>query len=197
MFTSRAEYRILLRQDNADIRLTHLADELGMQGLEKRMARVKEKKKAIKEINTFFNKYSVAPDLINPYLSSKGSAPIRQKVKLNGILLRPQVSIHTLRKALPEVDTWLSKHDRETIQIAEVGMKYEGYIRKEQEMVEKMNRLEEVFLKEDFNYNALQSLSAEAREKLTKIKPRTIGQASRISGVSPSDVSVLLVHVGR
>ena len=95
------------------------------------------------------------------------------------------------------MDNWLSKYDRETIQIAEVGMKYEGYIRKEQEMVEKMNRLEEVFLKEDFNYNALQSLSAEAREKLSKIKPRTIGQASRISGVSPSDVSVLLVHVGR
>jgi tRNA uridine 5-carboxymethylaminomethyl modification enzyme len=118
-------------------------------------------------------------------------------VKLHGILLRPHVKIDGLRSALPEVDEFLSKYTQETLELAEINMKYEGYIKKEQEMVDKMNRLEAVRLSDNFDYAQLKSLSAEATEKLSKLQPRTIGQASRISGVSPADISVLLVHMGR
>ncbi|MCB0686967.1 MAG: tRNA uridine-5-carboxymethylaminomethyl(34) synthesis enzyme MnmG [Saprospiraceae bacterium] len=197
MFTSRAEYRILLRQDNADIRLTPRAAEIGMLHLESRMERVREKEALSQEIMRFFENYSVAPDDINGYLQSIDSAEIKQKVKILGILLRPHIGIEDLRKALPKVDQALQKFDAETCQLAEISIKYAGYIDKEQEMVERMNRLESVRLHDTFDYHALPSLSAEAREKLSRLKPRTIGQASRISGVSPSDVSVLLVHVGR
>jgi tRNA uridine 5-carboxymethylaminomethyl modification enzyme len=197
MFTSRAEYRILLRQDNADLRLTPLAEKIGMQGLEERMERVRHKQEAAKEIERHFEDMSVSPDSINSYLESKNSAAIRQKVKLKGVLLRPHIGVEGLREALPRLDEFLGQYDQETVDLAVINMKYEGYIRKEQEMVEKMNRLEAVRLYDNFNYDEVTSLSAEAREKLSRIKPRTIGQASRISGVSPSDISVLLVHVGR
>ena len=197
MFTSRAEYRILLRQDNADIRLTPKVVQAGMQGMESRLERVKEKEIRTQEIIRFFENYSVAPEQVNGFLTAIDSAEIRQKVKLSGILLRPHVSIDALRQALAPVDEAMRAYDREMQQLAEIHMKYSGYIEKEQEMVDKMNRLEAVRLHDGFNYHALPSLSAEAREKLTRIKPRTIGQASRISGVSPSDVSVLLIHVGR
>jgi len=123
--------------------------------------------------------------------------PLKQKVKQHLVLLRPHISIQELRNVLPETDVFLNQFDEESVNLAEINMKYEGYIKKEQEMVNKMNRLEEVRLKEDFNYHELVSLSAEAREKLTQIKPMTIGQASRISGVSPADISVLLIHLGR
>ncbi len=197
MFTSRAEYRILLRQDNADLRLTPLVEAIGMQGLEERMSRVMEKQKAAEAIEKFVMEYSVDPDLLNGYLESIGSTPLKQKVKLHGVLLRPGINISDLQQKLPELDSFLQPYQPEYIQLAEINMKYEGYIRKEKEMVEKMNRLEEVTLIDDFDYHQVRSLSKEAREKLSRLRPRTIGQASRISGVSPADISVLLVHIGR
>ena len=197
MFTSRAEYRILLRQDNADIRLTPIAEKLGVQGLESRMERVRRKEEAYKAIDRFFQQTSVEPGEVNHFLTAKGTATINQKVKLKGILLRPQIHLAKLREAVPAIDAFLHAYEKEFVDFAEVNMKYAGYIRKEQEMVEKMNRLEEVKIHTNFDYQKLNSLSAEAREKLQKIRPLTIGQASRISGVSPADISVLLVHMGR
>lgn len=197
MFTSRAEYRILLRQDNADIRLTPLAEKLGIRGAEERMERVNSKIAAAKAIEKYFEETSVAPEDINGFLESKESAPIRQKVKLQGILLRPNIGIMDLRQALPAMNNFLNQYEEEFVMLSEINMKYEGYIQREQEMVDKVSRLDEVRLLENFDYSKINSLSAEAREKLNKMKPRTIGQASRISGVSPSDVSVLLVHLGR
>lgn len=197
MFTSRAEYRILLRQDNADIRLTPLAAKLGIQGAEKRMLRVKEKINTAAAIENYFRNTSVSPETVNAYLTKKGSAPLQQKVKLHSVLLRPHISISDLAALIPELKGFLQPYEEEFVDLAEINMKYEGYIRKEEEMVAKMNRLESVHLFEGFDYQQLASLSAEAREKLNKLQPRTIGQASRISGVSPSDISVLLVHMGR
>ena len=197
MFTSRAEYRILLRQDNADLRLTPLVAKLGMQGLEERLARVEVKQAAAAAIESFFRDHSVGPDELNGYLERIGSAPLKQRVKLHGVPLRPKVGVAELREALPEVDAFLQSYEREFIDLAEINMKYEGYIQKEQEMVDKMNRLEEMRLSDSFDYRQLTALSKEAREKLSRLRPRTIGQASRISGVSPADISVLLVHIGR
>jgi len=197
MFTSRAEYRILLRQDNADIRLTPLAQKLGLIGAEARMEKVHQKEADAKKIQRFFEETSVSPEQINGYLEKIDSAPIRQKVKLLGILLRPHIGVPDLRNTVPQLNDFLARFDQEVVELAEINMKYEGYIKKEEEMVEKMSRLESVHLHENFDYRALVSLSTEAKEKLSQQKPRTIGQASRISGVSPSDISVLLVHVGR
>ena len=197
MFTSRAEYRILLRQDNADIRLSPIAEKIGIAGMEDRMAVVKTKEQDVKDIHKFVSKLSVTPDEFNGYLSSIGSAPLNQKVKAQSILSRPHISLLNMQEVHEGLKQFLDTYSEETIHLAETTIKYEGYIKKEKEMVDKMNRLEEVFLKDDFDYHDLQALSSEAREKLTKIKPRTIGQASRISGVSPSDISVLLVKVGR
>ena len=197
MFTSRAEYRILLRQDNADLRLSPIAHQLGVRGMEARMERVADKARAAHEIERHLESLSVHPDQLNGYLDQQGSAPLTQKVKLLGVLLRPQISIADLRKVLPDLDAYLGAFDEESVNLAEINMKYAGYIKKEQELVEKMTRLEEVNLHETLDYSGLKSLSAEAREKLTRMKPRTIGQASRISGVSPADISVLLVHLGR
>ena len=197
MFTSRAEYRILLRQDNSDIRLTPLAEKMGIRGSTERMEKVAAKKRATKAIDKFFRKTSISPDLVNGYLQEKGSSPLKQSMKLHSILTRPHVHVAELRNVIPELETFLNQYPKSYVETAEVTMKYEGYIKKEQEMVEKMNRLEAVRLQENTDYHSLVSLSAEAREKLTKIKPATIGQASRISGVSPADISVLLVHMGR
>jgi tRNA uridine 5-carboxymethylaminomethyl modification enzyme len=209
MFTSRAEYRILLRQDNADVRLTPLVYQLAVDGgqwaggplegseMEQRMERVRAKEGASKEIEKFFLDYSVSPDDVNGLLEQKNSSPIRQQQKLHGILLRPHIDMNDLRQVLPEVDGFCKKYEAEFLNDAEIHIKYEGYIRKEQEMVDKMNRLEEVRILADFDFHKLNAISMEAREKLTRIKPRTIGQASRISGVTPADVSVLLVHMGR
>ncbi|MGB4959328.1 MAG: tRNA uridine-5-carboxymethylaminomethyl(34) synthesis enzyme MnmG, partial [Saprospiraceae bacterium] len=197
MFTSRAEYRILLRQDNADIRLTPLAYDLGMHGLESRMERVATKVNNAKNIERYFDDTSIDPELINPLLESIDSSLLKQKIKARSVVTRPNIGIADMRTVIGELDQYLDQYDHESIMIAEIGMKYEGYIRKEQEMVDKMDRLESVRLADHFDYKGLKSLSFEAREKLHKIRPRTIGQASRISGVSPSDISVLLVHVGR
>lgn len=197
MFTSRAEYRILLRQDNADLRLTPIAHRLGVRGAEARMERVRAKTEAFAEIETRFRETSVTPEEMNSYLTSVDSAPIHQKQKLHNILLRPQTDIVGMASVLPELAHFLGRYEPEFIELAEIGMKYEGYIRKEEELVAKMNRLEDVGLHEKLDYRSIGGLSIEARDKLTKIRPRTIGQASRISGVSPADVSVLLVHLGR
>ncbi len=197
MFTSRAEYRILLRQDNADLRLTPLAERLGIQGLEERMQRVRAKEDAANAIEAFCLDYSVEPGQVNRYLEEQGTSTISQKVKLHGILLRPQIDMAGLRKVIPALDEFINGYEQEFVELAEINMKYEGYIKREQERVDKMNRLESVRLSETFNYEGLKSLSKEAREKLSKIRPMTVGQASRISGVSPSDISVLLVHMGR
>ncbi|MBK6620735.1 MAG: tRNA uridine-5-carboxymethylaminomethyl(34) synthesis enzyme MnmG [Saprospirales bacterium] len=197
MFTSRAEYRILLRQDNADLRLTPLVHELGMVGLEERMVLVRAKQEAAAAIEKYFLETSVDPEQLQSLLERADSATLKQKVKLHTVLLRPNVNIPDLRVALPELDQFLVQYPVEFAEQAEINMKYEGYIRKEQEMVNKMNRLEEVRIFDDFDYRQLGSLSKEAREKLSKVRPRTIGQASRISGVSPADISILLVHMGR
>ena len=197
MFTSRAEFRILLRQDNADLRLTPLAAALGMRGMEDRLDRVRRKEEGARAIEAFVRDLSVEPGQVNRFLEEQGSAPIAQKVKLHGILLRPHVNLDDLRTVLPAVDGFLASYDPETVACAEIALKYEGYIRREEEMVERMNRLEDLALGDRFDYHALSGLSKEAREKLSSLRPRTIGQASRISGVSPADISVLLIHSGR
>lgn len=197
MFTSRAEYRILLRQDNADLRLTPIAHRLGLQGADVRMDRVRTKQQAAAEITAFFQQAAVTPDEVNGYLQSVDSAPLAQKSKLYNLLLRPQVEMTSLAQTLPELQRFLQPYDAEFAELAEINMKYEGYIQKEQDMVDKMNRLENLFLKNDFDYHSVKALSAEARDKLSRHRPSTIGQASRISGVSPADVSVLLVYLGR
>jgi tRNA uridine 5-carboxymethylaminomethyl modification enzyme len=197
MFTSRAEYRVLLRQDNADIRLTPLAVELGMNYMEDRIKKVEDKVADAKKITRFLNDCSVEPEQINGLLEEKGSMPIKQKVKAQGIILRPNISIADVRAVTPGLNDFLENYSAEAIEQAEINMKYAGYMAKEQEMVDKMSRLEMLKLSESFAYHSLTSLSAEAREKLTRMKPMTIGQASRISGVSPADISVLLIHLGR
>lgn len=197
MFTSRAEYRILIRQDNADLRLTPMAAKLGMKGFEERVVKVEEKEAGMKEIEKMLSKTSVSPDQLNGYLTKEGSAALKQTVKLRSVLLRPGIHLEGLRQILPDLHEFLGRHEKSFIESAEINLKYEGYLNKEREMVEKMNRLEELILKNDLNYKEITALSAEAREKLNEIRPRTLGQASRISGVSPSDISVLLVHIGR
>lgn len=196
MFTSRAEYRVLLRQDNADVRLTPKSFELGLASKE-RYERVKEKIKQSEEIVKFFKNESISPEEINPFLESIGSSPISQKLKMFGIISRPGVTLNDFVRHSMAVKNFMQNFRPESLEQAEILMKYEGYISKEYEMAEKLQRLEEIKLHEDFDYHRLTSLSSEAREKLSRIKPNTIGQASRISGVSPADVSILLVYLGR
>jgi tRNA uridine 5-carboxymethylaminomethyl modification enzyme len=196
MFTSRAEYRILLRQDNADLRLTEMGHKIGLAD-EERVVTVREKVSAIKEIGDYIKGNSVSPEEINSILSSIGSADLKTKVKLDKVLARPHIGLDLLASALPELKAFLSKYKKEVVESAEIELKYAGYIEKEVETANKMVRLEEIKINEEFNYGELKSLSIEARQKLTKIKPSTLGQASRISGVSPADISVLMIHMGR
>ena len=196
MFTSRAEYRLLLRQDNADIRLTPLSYKLGLANKD-RLNRVETKIDGANKIINYFKNNSADPNTLNPFLESVNSAPLSQKTRYFNVLSRPNVSA----AQLIEQDTMLLKEmsvfDKETIEQAEILMKYEGYIEREKENAEKQIRLEELFIKPDFNYNGIKSLGAEAIEKFIKYKPQTIGQASRISGINPADISVLLVYLGR
>jgi tRNA uridine 5-carboxymethylaminomethyl modification enzyme len=196
MFTSRAEYRILLRQDNADVRLTPRSHELGLASKE-RLERVQQKIRNANEIISYFKKESIEPSEINPALEAIGCALITQKVKMFGILTRPTITLLDFAIYSPKVKEFISKYDLESIEQAEILMKYEGYISKEHELADKQIKLEDLVLHDDFDYKRLTSLSAEAREKLTKIRPRTIGQASRISGITPSDISILMVYLGR
>jgi tRNA uridine 5-carboxymethylaminomethyl modification enzyme len=196
MFTSRAEYRILLRQDNADIRLTPKSNEIGLASNE-RLEKVRQKEKKAAEIVKHFKNTSIDPTEINPTLEALDTAPINQKIKLFTVLSRPQVNLENIKNSSKETSLFLSNFTQEEIEQAEILMKYEGYISKEQDAAEKLKRLENIELHDTFNYKSLPSLSSEAKEKLTKIKPKTIGQASRISGISPSDISILLIHLGR
>jgi len=196
MFTSRAEFRILLRQDNADLRLTELSHSIGF-AEDARLERVLEKKKATAEIIQFLKDFSIEPKDIDAYLEEKGTTPLMHKMKLEKIVTRPQIGLLDLIQHVPVVAEHLAKYEREFLEQAEISVKYEGYIAKEYDQVQKMDKIENVRLRPDFDYHALPSLSTEARQKLTKIKPQTLGQASRISGISPSDISVLMVYLGR
>lgn len=195
MFTSRAEYRILLRQDNADIRLTEKSNAIGLAS-DERVAAVKEKINQTDSIIQGFHKTSITPKEVNPMLESKGTPSIPQNYKLFQLISRPQLHIDDF-KELPTVAAMIDGKSEDAILQAEILMKYEGYIDKEKEMADKMKKLEHIRLSPDYNYQSLSSLSKESREKLSKLKPASIGQASRISGVSPADISVLLVHFGR
>ncbi len=199
MFTSRAEYRILLRQDNADLRLTPEGNKIGLAS-DERLSRVNHKLEWIDKIKSFMRTTSISPDQVNGLLESQDSAPIRQKVKLEGLLLRPQISIHQLINHidfLKQYTQQIGEDNAEILEETEILIKYEGYISKEQEIAVKLSKFDEMILKPDFDYQSLSSLSTEARQKLSRIRPATIGQASRISGISPSDISVLLVFLGR
>lgn len=196
MFTSRAEYRILLRQDNADIRLTPISHQLGLASNE-RMKAVEEKRESIENITSLFEKTSLNPEDVNGYLSSKNSSLLKQKVKAHSVITRPNIAINEIRSTSEKLDKGLENFTSEEVESAEILMKYSGYIAREKEVADKMMRLENIKIYEDIDYRSLSSLSAEAVEKLTSVKPRTIGQASRISGVSASDISILMVHMGR
>ena len=197
MFTSRAEYRTLLRQDNADERLTERSYRMGFAS-EERMKKLEEKMKSSDQLKSFIHNLSVAPDEINPILKEKKSSPVKQKGKLAKILTRPNIN-HKDISQLEDVKEFMqeNKSSREVIEKAEIEIKYHGYLKREQEHADKLNRLEDLKIPINFNYDQLQSMSLEAREKLTKIKPATVSQASRVSGVDPTDISVLLVHMGR
>lgn len=197
MFTSRAEYRTLLRQDNADMRLTPKGYDLGLAS-EKRLRRMEEKHSKAEAFVDFFKNESVTQDEINPVLVARESAPVNQTGKLFKIFARPNISMEDVMK-IDSVNAYVAEHelDKEILDQAEIQVKYSGYIDKEKNNADKLNRLENVKIPENFDYSNLKSMSIEARQKLNKIKPVTISQASRISGVSPSDVSVLLVYMGR
>jgi len=196
MFTSRAEHRLLLRQDNADIRLSPIGHELGLIS-DERLAKVDKKVKDSDDLVKFTREKSIGMAEVNSLLEELDTTPVNQSVKLFNLLSRPQVGFNDLRKADVDLNTLLEQYNKETIEQAEIKIKYESYFEKEMEIVDKMKKMEDKEINPEFNYHQLVSLSKEAREKLMRIKPRTLGQASRISGVSPSDISVLMVHVSR
>jgi tRNA uridine 5-carboxymethylaminomethyl modification enzyme len=196
MFTSRAEYRILLRQDNADTRLTPLGFKIGLASQD-RMNRVDKKLKHVDELVSFIKNESISPEEINTFLAEQDSAPIHQKVKMFGILSRPNIDLALFKNNIKRIEDSFINYKEEELEQAEILVKYEGYIQKEKELVEKQYRLESLVLHDDFDYARLTSLGAEAREKLNKVRPKTIGQAARISGITPSDISILMVYLGR
>lgn len=196
MFTSRAEYRLVLRQDNADVRLTEKSSKIGLASID-RLEAVEKKIRDTDSLIHFLVKTSVTPAEANPFLSKYETSPIPQNYKLNQLLGRPQIGLIDMVNELPTLSTFASGIPKETILQAEVQIKYEGYLEKEKQLVDKMERLEDFKIHEDFDYHQVKSISIEAREKLLKQRPATLGQASRISGISPSDVSILMVHLGR
>lgn len=200
MFTSRAEFRTLLRQDNADIRLTPMSYALGLASRE-RFERVQKKTALVNEFIDLCRTTSISPAEVNAMLASKNSAEINQKIKANQLVLRPNIGLAEIAGCSEKINQFFNQIDntigQEVLEQAEISIKYESYIEKEFEYVEKVNRLEDVQLFEDFDYSRISSLSLEAKQKLSKLKPRTLGQASRISGISPADISVLMVYIGR
>lgn len=196
MFTSRAEFRTLLRQDNADLRLTEISFEKGLASAE-RMEKVRTKQNQIGEIREKLSQITVEPDEANHFLSSINSATISEKQKLSRLLLRPDIQLPQLTAAFPKLDQVLSTYPKETLDQAAIQIKYDVYIEKERELAQRMHQLEDLHIPESFDYHKIQSLGNEAREKLQKVKPRTLGQASRISGINPSDVQILMVYIGR
>ena len=198
MFTSRAEYRILLRQDNADLRLTPIGHEIGLVS-EERYARFLQKKSSVESLVAFARAQSIKADEINDYLESVGQDPLNQGRKLYDILMRNNVTFETLQEVLPKLRRFIESQgiDAEAIEEAEIQIKYKGYIEREKFIADKLHRLENIRIPEDFDFFSMNSLTIEARQKLNRIRPKTIGQASRIPGVSPADVNVLLVKFGR
>ena len=200
MFTSRAEYRILLRQDNADQRLTPIGYSIGLASKE-RLMKMEAKKENIDRIVNFIKNNSALPEEVNEQFQEINTPAITQKTKLSQLLLRPQVDLNMLKTNVPYLNTEIDKTPFEiksqVEECAEILVKYESYIKKEEEIVNKLSHFENLVIKDDFDYHALKSLSFEAREKLTKIRPKTIGQAGRISGVSPADISVLVIYISR
>ncbi|MEJ2904019.1 tRNA uridine-5-carboxymethylaminomethyl(34) synthesis enzyme MnmG [Pedobacter panaciterrae] len=196
MFTSRAEHRLLLRQDNADIRLSPIGHSLGLIN-DERLDLVKQKVANSDAIVEFSKKQAIDMNQANALLQDLGTSALNQTVKVFNLLSRPQVGINDIRTVSPNFNEFLDQFDKETIEQAEIKIKYESYFEKEQEIVNKMQKMEDKDINPNFDYSQLVSLSKEAREKLLKIKPRTLGQASRISGVSPSDISVLMVHISK
>jgi tRNA uridine 5-carboxymethylaminomethyl modification enzyme len=197
MFTSRAEYRTLLRQDNADLRLTPISFELGLASKD-RMKAVELKSTQTEDLVSFFKTQSFDVDELNPLLIRKDSATVKQSDKLSKIFSRPNITLHDMM-SLGSVSSYLEENnlDRDILEQAEIQIKYAGYIQKEIVNAEKLNRLDHIKIPEDFDYEILASLSHEAKEKLNKIKPANLSQASRISGIKPSDISVLLVKLSR
>ena len=197
MFTSRAEYRTLLRQDNADFRLTEKSYNIGLAS-SKRMARMESKKDSSDAFVSFFRETSVNPEEINPVLEANNSASVKQSGKMFKIFARPNMTMDDMRK-IESVEKYIQDHqlDHEVLEQTEIQVKYAGYIEKEKNNADKLHRLENLKIPSDFDYMKLKSMSMEAREKLNKIQPKTVSQASRVSGVSPADISVLLVYMGR
>ncbi len=199
MFTSRAEFRILLRQDNADERLTALGHALGLAD-DARLEKVHYKIQQTNWLKKELRKIGITPEQVNPLLIENDSAPITQQMKITSVLTRPHISLSELLSVCPEANdaaVKASENDADVLVQTEIQLKYEGYIEREKEQANKLARLEDLVIPDSVNYDEMKSVSIEAKEKLNKIKPRTIGQASRVSGVSPSDISVLLIHLGR
>ena len=199
MFTSRAEYRILLRQDDADSRLTRKSAEIGLARKE-RVDLLIQKEEEISRLREFTSTFSIKPALINPFLETQGTSPLREGCKLVDLVNRPQLSFDSLRQAIPALQEAIDKipnRQEEIVEAAEIQIKYSGYITREQQIADKLTRLENIKIKGKFDYMSIKTISTEARQKLTRIDPETIGQASRISGISPSDINILLVLLGR
>jgi tRNA uridine 5-carboxymethylaminomethyl modification enzyme len=196
MFTSRAEFRTLLRQDNADLRLTEMSYRLGLAS-QVRMERLLKKKEGVEKILSSLQTLSLDPAEVNPYLGLKQSALLEQKQKSVQILLRPNIDLISMMKHVPRINELLKSYSNEAIEQAEIQVKYDVYIEKERDLVNRMSQLEDLKIPENFNYDRVFALSNEALQKFKKIKPATLGQASRISGVNPSDVQILMVYMGR
>jgi tRNA uridine 5-carboxymethylaminomethyl modification enzyme len=196
MFTSRAEYRTLLRQDNADLRLTGLGHNIGLAS-DQRLMLMNYKKEKVAEIKQILAEFSVDKDMADDLLIRNGFSSLAEKTKAAKILLRPGMSLKDMITEISTLRDLMPTNDPLVLEQAEIQIKYDVYIEKEQEMVQKMSALEDLTIPESFNYDKLTAISTEARQKLTKIKPATLGQASRISGVNPSDVQILMVYMGR
>jgi tRNA uridine 5-carboxymethylaminomethyl modification enzyme len=196
MFTSRAEFRTLLRQDNADARLTPVGYGLGLADNE-RMKTLEKKNEEISSIKEYLYKFTMNPEEVNPFLESKSSALLHQKQKASSILLRPEMTLQELMRGVQPIQTSLTNYAKDSIEEAEIQIKYQVYIDKEMELSKKMNSLENLSIPSTFNYGKVTSLSKEAIQKFEKIRPATLGQASRISGVNPSDIQILMVFLGR
>ena len=196
MFTSRAEFRTLLRQDNADLRLTEMSYRMGLASQE-RMEKLIAKREGVDKIKNTLQQLSLNPEEINAYLISKGSAPLEQKQKALQVLLRPGIDLISMMQSVSRLNDMFRSFNKESIEQAEIQIKYDVYIEKEKDLVKRMSQLEELKIPENFNYDRVAALSNEALQKFKKIKPATLGQASRISGVNPSDVQILMVYMGR
>jgi NAD/FAD-utilizing enzyme apparently involved in cell division len=196
MFTSRAEFRTILRQDNADLRLTELSYSLGLAD-QSRMDRVIDKREGVEKIKNILQEISLEPSEAEKFLQDHHSAPITQKQKAAQLLLRPDIELLPMADYFPKIKDALKSFSKETIEQAGIQIKYNVYIEKEKELVKRMRQLEDLLIPENFDYDRISSLSNEALQKFKKVRPRTLGQASRISGVNPSDVQILMVYMGR